>query len=129
MATFTLLLTQSPLSGVSHYTALAFARAVLQQGHQLQRVFFYQDAVYAGLINQTPVQGQHAVAQAWQTLATEHQIPLQVCIANAIRRGVVDITEQQRYQLPACTLASGFELSGLGEMASACRESDRVIQF
>lgn len=129
MATFTLLMTQSPLSGSSHYLALDFARALLAAGHSLQRVFFYQDAVYVGLNGQTPIQGQQPLLQAWQELAAAHKIPLQLCIANALRRGVVDATEQQRYNLPAETLASGFELAGLGEMASACQESDRVIRF
>lgn len=129
MASFTLLLTQSPLSGSSHYLAVDFARALLSAGHCLDRVFFYQDAVYAGLNSQTPVQGQESIAQVWQTLAAEHNVPLQLCIANALRRGVSDTTEQSRYNLPTATLAEGFELAGLGEMASACQESDRVIQF
>ena len=40
-----------------------------------------------------------------------------------------DSAEQQRYNLPAETLAAGFELAGLGEMAEACADSDRVIEF
>lgn len=129
MASFSLLLTQSPLSGASHYLALDFARALLSAGHRLDRVFFYQDAVYAGLNSQTPVQGQESIAQAWHRLADEYNIPLQLCIANALRRGVVDAVERNRYNLPAATIAEGFSLAGLGEMASACQESDRVIQF
>lgn len=129
MATFSLLLTQSPHSGISHTLAQQFARSLLSQGHTLQRVFFYQDAVFAALGTQNPVQGQPSISQQWQTLAAEHGFPLQVCIANALRRGVVDKTEQQRYNLPTDTLAEGFELAGLGEMAEAALDSDRLIDF
>lgn len=129
MASFTLLLTQSPLANNSHYLALEFAYALLKQGHQLNNVFFYQDAVYVGLNGQTPIQGQEPLMQAWQQLAIQYSIPLQLCIATAIRRGIVDGTEQQRYNLPCATMAAEFNLTGLGEMAASCQESDRVIQF
>jgi tRNA 2-thiouridine synthesizing protein D len=129
MATFSLLLTQSPHSGISHTLAQQVARSLLSQGHTLQRVFFYQDAVFAALSTQNPVQGQPSISQQWQALATEHGFSLQVCIANALRRGVVDKTERQRYNLPTDTLAEGFELAGLGEMAEAALDSDRIIDF
>lgn len=129
MACFSLLLTQAPLANGSHYLALDFARAALAQGHTISRVFFYQDAVYVGLNGQTPIQGQTPLMQEWQALAQEYGVALQLCIATAIRRGIVDTTEQQRYDLPYPTIAEHFELVGLGELASACKESDRVLQF
>lgn len=129
MASFSLLLTQAPSSNVSHFLALDFAKALLQQGHKLERVFFYQDAVYVGLNGQTPIQGQSSLMQLWLSLSHEYGFPLQLCIANAIRRGLVDAKEQERYQLPAQTVAVGFDLTGLGELAEACQENDRVIQF
>ncbi|UXD87525.1 sulfurtransferase complex subunit TusD [Thalassolituus hydrocarboniclasticus] len=129
MATFSLLMTQSPYSGVSHTLAQEFALSLLAQGHKLQRVFFYQDAVFAALSTQNPVQGQPSVSQQWLALAADHDFPLQVCIANALRRGVIDKAEQQRYNLPTDTLATGFELTGLGEMAEAALDSDRIIDF
>lgn len=129
MATYTLLLTQAPLSNGSHYLALDFARAAVATGHQVKNIFFYQEATYVALNGQTPIQGQTPLANEWLTLASEHNIELQVCIANAIRRGLVDDNEQQRYQLPAITLAAGFKLVGLGEIASSYREVDHVIQF
>lgn len=129
MATFSLVLTQSPSLNVSHYLALDFAASLLKLGHKLDRVFFYQDAVYVGLNGQTPIQGQQSIMQRWLQLAHAHDFPLQLCIANAIRRGLVNQQEQERYQLPAATVATGFGLTGLGELAEAYQESDRVIQF
>ena len=129
MATFTLLVRSSPFSTVQHQIAQDFAVTLLAAGHDLKRIFFYQDAVYAALSTQQPVQGQATVSQTWHSLAIQAGITLQVCIANALRRGITDSAEQQRYNLPAATLADGFELAGLGEMAEACSDSDRIIEF
>ncbi|MFY9180524.1 MAG: sulfurtransferase complex subunit TusD [Venatoribacter sp.] len=129
MANFTLVLTQSPTLSISHLQAIDFIEAAVLAGHTIKSVFFYQDAVYAALNTQMPIQGQVAVALQWQTLAQKYGFNLDVCIANALRRGVVDSTEQTRYSLPATTLAAGFNLKGLGELATACKECDRVIQF
>lgn len=129
MASFSLFLRHSPFIGESHYQALHFANAAVHSRHSIQRIFFYQDAVLVAAINQTLPQGQISLCQQWQNLAREHSLPLMVCIANALRRGIVDSTEQQRYELPAPTLSDGFELAGLGEMAQALNDSDRVIQF
>ena len=129
MASFTLILTQAPLAGVSHYLALDFARALLAAGHSLRNVFFYQEACYVALNGQTPIQGQEPLLHAWQSLAQKTNTQLQVCIANAIRRGLLDAKEAERYQQPSPTLAAGFTLVGLGEMAESCQEADRVIQF
>lgn len=126
MATFTLLLRRTPYVGSGHQTALAFAQAVLHGGHQIKRVFFYQDAVFAAL-QQQPPQGQTALYQQWQQIA-EQGAELQVCIANALRRGIVDDREAQRYNLKS-TLAPGFTLTGLGELASATVDSDRIVEF
>ncbi len=126
MATLTLLIRRSPYAGHGHQTALAFAFAALDAGHTIKRVFFYQDAVLAAL-HQQPPQGQAGIAQQWQALA-ERGVPLQVCIANALRRGVIDEREAQRYQCQA-TLAADFMLAGLGEMASASEDSDRIVEF
>lgn len=129
MASFSLMLTQSPTVNANHFLALDFATSLLQQGHSLKRVFFYQDAVYVGLNGQTPIQGQQSLMQRWLQLSKQYEFPLQLCIANAIRRGLVNAQEQERYQLPTTTVALGFDLVGLGELAEACQEDDRVIQF
>lgn len=127
MASFTLLLRSSPLSGVNHTLALSFVEAVLAQGHQVRRVFFYQDGVYTGLAQQAP-QGQSAIHDQWLALATKGNFKLHCCIANAVRRGILDTQEANRYQRPA-TLAEGYELSGLGELVSAQHDSDRILTF
>ena len=49
-----------------------------------------------------------------------------MCIANGLRRGLIDIEEGKRYQQTA-NLHSAFQLVGLGELAEACQTSDRII--
>lgn len=128
MASFTLFVTQSPFDSLAHQQALDFARAALQAGHRIQRVFFYTDAVLCASACQIPIQGQTSIADQWGELAMPHQIPLQACIANALRRGLADTTESDRYNLTP-TLHPAFSLVGLGDMAEAVRDSDRIIEF
>tara|TARA_R110002050_G_scaffold81499_1_gene174273 strand:- start:286 stop:675 length:390 start_codon:yes stop_codon:yes gene_type:complete len=129
MATFTLLVTSSPNSTDLHLAATEFANAAVKDGHIIRRVFFYGDGVYAGLASQQPPQGQESALQLWRQLKEDLDTPLQACIANSLRRGVTDCREAKRYNLGEATLADFFELCGLGEIAEALNDSDRVIQF
>ena len=45
---FSLLIQGSPTSSQSPFSAYEFAAAALEQGHSIQRAFFYQDAVLIG---------------------------------------------------------------------------------
>ena len=49
--------------------------------------------------------------------------------AAAVRRGVLDANEAQRYEKPGHNLHEGFELSGLGQLTEAAIVSDRMITF
>ncbi|WP_221795520.1 sulfurtransferase complex subunit TusD [Oceanobacter mangrovi] len=129
MASFSILLTRSPFIGESHLLAQEFVTAVLEAGHAIDRVFFYQDAVLVANNRIQPPQGQQSIGVAWQQLASEGGFPLQLCIANAIRRGMANEQESNRYQLDGPTILAGFELTGLGEMAMATSQSDRLVEF
>ncbi len=123
---YTLILTQSPAQQENNLTAQKLVAEILAAGDQIDRVFFYQDACFVGLASQVPGQGLESSFAGWQQLFKQHQIPLQVCIANGLRRGVLDDAEAQRYQA-AATLHSCFSLVGLGELAEASQQSDRII--
>ena len=56
-------------------------------------------------------------------------VELGICISSGLKRGVVDISEQQRYELPSLTLANDFQLVGLGQLIAAIEASDRYIEF
>ena len=52
-----------------------------------------------------------------------------MCIAVALQSGIVDQQECRRYELSAVNLAPQFTLMGLGQLASASVESDRLVSF
>ena len=119
----------SPAQSAAMRRALEFTRAVLASGHSINRVFFYQDAVLQASSLQVVAQDETNLAQQWQDLIKEHQLDAVVCIAAALRRGLVDAAEAQRYDLPASNLLPGFVLSGLGQLHEAIQEGERVVHF
>lgn len=123
---YALLVTASPAHCAAQ-SALRFARALLSQGHSIGRVFFYGDGVYHASRLQQPPQGEPALYRQWLELVAERDTELVVCIAAALRRGLVDEREAQRYQLGAANLADGFILSGLGQLVEAGVGCDRLI--
>ncbi len=123
---YTLILTHSPSLLESNLTAQLLAAEILAAGDIIDRIFFYQDACYVGLTTQVPGQGLEASYIGWVNLYQSHEIPLQICIANSLRRGVLDGSEAKRYQNIE-NLHTDFKLVGLGEMAEACQSSDRII--
>ncbi|MGD8176571.1 sulfurtransferase complex subunit TusD [Marinimicrobium sp. ARAG 43.8] len=126
---FALAIYASPFTAQASQTALSFARALLAQGHSLYRVFFYQDGVYTGNSLATPPQDEQGLTQAWRNLAREHHLDIVVCIAAALRRGVIDPEEANRYGLDVANLAPEFSLSGLGQWVDAAVHADRLVTF
>lgn len=124
-----LLILGSPYSTQSVHTALRFASAAVQQGHDIYRVFFYHDAVNTGNGLITAPQDEQQLPSAWSSLAQQYNIDLVVCIASALKRGVLDATEAQRYEKPASNLQDNFNLSGLGQWVDAMLVSDRIVSF
>lgn len=109
--------------------ALLFAQAVLAQGHEIVRLFFYQDGVHSASANVITPQDEQDLPRQWRELVTTHQLDGVVCIAAALRRGVLNDEEAQRYQRPAANLLAPWELSGLGQLHDAVQSADRLICF
>jgi tRNA 2-thiouridine synthesizing protein D len=124
-----LLILSSPASRQSAQTALSFCRAALAGGHQIYRVFFYEDGVQAGTSLTVTPQDEHNLNQEWAELIKEFQLDAVVCVASALKRGVLNSTEATRYEKSAANLTAGFEISGLGQWVDACLNSDRVVSF
>ncbi len=110
-------------------TALQFARALLAAGHRIGTIFFYQDGVLNANIYTSPAGDEADMVRAWQQFGQEHGVPLEVCVAAALRRGIVDEREAGQLNLPGNNLQPGFVLSGLGALAQAVARCDRFIQF
>lgn len=128
MTTFALLVLGAPVSSQSTQTAYAFASAALAAGHRVLRVFFFHDGVHCGNGTQLALAEQAPLPERWSELARDHGIDLVVCVASALKRGVLDNAEAQRNSSTA-TLQPGFELSGLGQWIEACLLADRCVSF
>ncbi|MDX9664158.1 sulfurtransferase complex subunit TusD [Pseudomonas sp. P5_152] len=109
--------------------ALLFAQAALAGGHQIVRLFFYQDGVYNASSSVVTPQDEQDVALQWRTFVSAHQLDGVVCIAAALRRGVLDETEAKRYQRSAIDVDAPWQLSGLGQLHDAVQDADRLICF
>ncbi|WP_268796959.1 sulfurtransferase complex subunit TusD [Pseudomonas huanghezhanensis] len=109
--------------------ALKFAEAVLAEGHEIVRLFFYQDGVHSASANIVAPQDEQDIAAQWRAFVTQHQLDGVVCIAAALRRGVLNEEEALRYQRPSANVPAPWELSGLGQLHDGIQSADRLICF
>ena len=109
--------------------ALRFAQAALADGHEIVRLFFYQDGVHSAASNVVSPQDEQDLPGEWREFVTANGLDAVVCIAAALRRGVLNAEEAQRYARPAATLQAPWELSGLGQLHEAAQQADRLICF
>ena len=120
----------SPFQTKACHSALTFATTILaSKEHQLKGVFFYQDSVVIGnRFNQNP-RDEFDIQAAWQSLSKDHSIELTLCIAAAVRRGIISESESKRYELESASLAPQFQLEGLGTLVSFMNDCDKIISF
>lgn len=126
---FSLHVIDGPYSKQSNLSALRFCEAALIKGHRIKRVFFSGDGVLSGTDLAVTPQDEVDLYKAWQSVATDHQIELVVCVSACLRRGVLNVTEAERYEKQNHNLSDAFVLSGLGQLVEAGLESDRLITF
>ncbi len=126
---FALAVHGAPYSSQASSSALRFARAATAAGHQIERVFFYHDGVAVANESIVAPQDELDLPSEWTVLARDHKFELAVCIAASLKRGVVNESEQQRYETPSATLKPGFEVVGLGQLVDAVINADRLITF
>lgn len=124
-----LLVMGAPYTSAAPHSALRFANAVIDKGHQLVGVFFYQDGVHNASMLMTPPQDELNMHDAWVALHQTHHVALEVCIAAALRRGVMSDTEAKRHGLENFNLQKPFELTGLGQLLALQQRCDRFITF
>lgn len=125
---YCLLITCPPHSD-NALNALRFAEALVDSNHHIERIFFYGDGVWLANANATPAQDLMNVEQAWSQFIDQHKLDSIVCIAAALRRGVLDQSECERYGKPGANLHSAHTLSGLGQLAEATQKCDRLVSF
>ncbi len=110
-------------------TAYQVAQAIIEKGHRLTKIFFYQDGVYNASALTCPASDEFDLVVAWQNLASSHQIELHTCVAAALRRGIVSSVEAAQNNVDHPNLIQGFEQVGLGSLAELLLTTDRVLQF
>lgn len=110
-------------------SALNFARAVLAAGHQISRLFFYRDAVHLATALGVQPQDETDVYAEWRSFICDNQLDAVVCIAAALRRGVLDDAEAKRWQRPVANTGAPWELSGLGQWVDSLQTADRTVTF
>ncbi len=130
---FGILVNEGPYQHQASDSAYQFAKAALEKGHKIFRVFFYHDGVYNASRLGIPPQDDRNVSVNWAKLAKEHNLDLVVCVAAALRRGILDDNEAKRnskedFPLTA-NLQDGFRISGLGQLIEAGIQSDRLVVF
>ena len=115
---FAILIKQGPFTHQASDTAYRFTAAALAKGHEIYRVFFYNDGVYNANKLSEPQTDDRNLVNLWSELADEHEIYLVVCIAAALRRGIKDEILDEK-----------FRISGLGQLVEAGIQADRTIVF
>ena len=113
-----ILINEGPYTHQATDSAYLFARAAIEKGHQVSRVFFYHDGVNNSTRLTEPPQDDRHIVNRWSKLAQEHGVDLVVCVAAALRRGIKDEN-----------LADGFRISGLGQLIEAGIQADRLVTF
>jgi tRNA 2-thiouridine synthesizing protein D len=116
-------------SSESPHTALRFARAAVAKGHKIHRVFFYHGGVNLANVLAVQPQDETDIAAEWASFANVNGIELAVCVAAALRRGVLGQQDAERYGRPTASVKAPFEIVGLGQMIEAAIEADRFITF
>ena len=126
---FGILVNEGPYTHQASDSAYMFAKAVINEGHEIFRIFFYHDGVNNGTRLATPPQDDSHIPDRWTALAKENGIDLVVCVAAAQRRGMVDPDEMKRHGKDANNLAENFRISGLGQLIEAGIQVDRLVTF
>ena len=119
-----ILITASPLKTQSHIMAMCYIGAAHHKNIDIKSVFFYQDAVYAANKLNSPPSDEPQISDSWVSFAKELDIELQTCVAASFRRGILDEQEARESALGENNLRDGFNLVGLGQLASAMNNPD-----
>jgi tRNA 2-thiouridine synthesizing protein D len=126
---FSIVIYAAPYSAESAATALRFAQSLIEQGHEVYRLFFFGDGVHNASKLTVVAQDEINLQQQWSKLIEDHDIDSVICVSSALRRGVLDQTEADRHELGTASAYESSEVAGLGQLVDAALHSDRVVNF
>jgi tRNA 2-thiouridine synthesizing protein D len=125
--TFGIAVQGAPLSSQAPATAFRFARAALQAGHVIHRVFFYHDGVHVANRLAALPGSEASPRDDWVELAERHGIELAVCITSCLKRGLLEGNAGDAGA--TANIHSSFVAVGLGQLAEMALTCDRVVTF
>lgn len=120
MAVFALYVQSSTFASPVLASVLRFAQATVAQQHQVDHIFFYQDAVQAISAHTDLPADEPDLAASLITFCEQQHIPLLYCVTAAEKRGLSSSSVPAR---------AGFIVAGLAEFAMRLDEVDQVVQF
>jgi tRNA 2-thiouridine synthesizing protein D len=113
-----ILVNEGPFTHQASDSAYRFAEAAIAKGHEIGRVFFYNDGVNNANKLSEPQSDDRNLVELWSELGKTNEIDLVVCVAAALRRGIKEEI-----------LRDGFRISGLGQLVEAGIDNDRLVVF
>ena len=119
----------APYASQASRSALRFAECALARGHAIHRIFFYHEGVLTAGSHGVAPQDEEDVHAGWISLQESHGVELAACIANSLKRGMLDEGERDRYEKPSATVHHRFTVVGLGQLVDAIATSDRFVTF
>ena len=128
---FSIQVNQGPYQYQASNTAYQFTKAAIDKGHTIIIVFFYYNGAYNASRFTITAQDENNITNQWAQLkqANGSNINLVVCIASAIRRGIIDKTIANNNNIDGDNIHPAFCISGLGQLIEASVKSDRLIIF
>ncbi|NQZ09471.1 MAG: sulfurtransferase complex subunit TusD [Algicola sp.] len=133
MASFLILVHSSNYACQSSRSALKYAESVVNNGHDLKAIFFYQEGVcHANTLSSIPTD-ELDTTTGFKQLNADHNIPLLLCVTAADKRGIIDdqqaLEQAQELKQAHGNVDPAFTIAGLGEMATIAAVTDRLVQF
>lgn len=129
MASFLLMVHSANYANQSSRSALKYAQAVINRGHTLKAIFFYQDGVcHANALTLIPTD-ELDTNNGFKTLKNTFEIPLLICVTAAEKRGIIDEQQAKTESLAHFNVDGAYTVAGLAEMAGIAAEADYVVQF
>lgn len=126
---FTVVVYAAPYSSQAAMSAYRFTRTLLEQGHRVDRLFFFSDGVHNASRLAAVGRDETSLQRLWDELIRQHELPSTVCVTSAVRRGILDAEEAKRHGHGSASLLESSRIAGLGDLIEAAAKSDRVVNF
>lgn len=126
---FSIVVYAAPYSSQAAGSALQFAKCLLNEGHEIYRLFFFSDGVHNSNKLIIAPQDEQNIPSEWHKLIENFEIDSVACVSSAIKRGILNEQEARRYELSDNTLMDSSEIAGLGQLIDAMMNSDRTVHF